>query len=144
MLSKAIALAAREFEGRKDKGGSPYILHCMYVMEQVSHLGEDVMMAAVLHDVAEDTDITFQDLQDMGFSDTVVNMVDYLTHREDMSYDEYIERMITYAPRSVLKIKMADLRHNSDIHRMKGLRDKDFERLKKYHRTYATLREALK
>ena len=54
MLDKAIRIASVAFEGKKDKGGSPYILHCLHVMNEVRHLGVNAMASAVLHDVLED------------------------------------------------------------------------------------------
>ena len=69
-------------------------------------------------------------------------MLAILTHYDDETYDEYIKR-ITVNKHAIL-IKMADLRHNSNINRMKGLREKDFQRLEKYHRAYKTLETALK
>jgi len=61
-LGKAIAIAATAFEGAIDKGGNPYILHCLWVMNAVRHLGEDYMIVAVLHDLLEDTDWTAERL----------------------------------------------------------------------------------
>lgn len=141
MLGTAIALAAEVFVGKTDKGGKPYILHCLHVMNAVEALGVEAQIAAVLHDVIEDTDITAEVLRDQyGFDERTVKRVVMLTHSCDESYDEYIKRVsidnITRA------IKMADLRHNSDITRMKGLREKDFARIEKYHRAYAYLKEA--
>lgn len=67
MLGKAISIAAQAFEGKRDKSGSPYILHCLWVMDGVKHLGEDVMIAAVLHDLIEDVpDWTFAQLTKEG------------------------------------------------------------------------------
>ena len=137
MLDKAIAIAATAFTGKLDKGGNPYILHCLHVMYGVENLGIEAMQAAVLHDVVEDTKWTLDDLRNEGFSDHVVAMVDRLTHRNGEDYDDYLDRI---APCSTTRaIKMADLRHNSDITRMKGLRDNDFKRLEKYHRAYSFL-----
>lgn len=137
MLDIAIAIAAQAFEGKLDKGGKPYILHCLHVMYAVESLGSEAMQAAVLHDVVEDTSWTLEELHKRGFSDHVIAMVDRLTHRNGEDYDDYLDRI---APCSITRtIKLADLRHNSDITRMKGLRDKDFKRLEKYHRAYAFL-----
>lgn len=62
-LSKAIAITSAAFVGKNDKGGQPYILHCLYVMDKVKHLGNEVMCAAVMHDLIEDTDCTFDELR---------------------------------------------------------------------------------
>lgn len=139
MLDKAISIASRAFEGKHDKGGVPYIMHCVHVMRKVRHLGTEAQIAAVLHDLLEDTDWTANDLIKHGFNPHTVSLIELLTHKKDQDYDEYILRLsVSPVARA---IKMADLRHNSDIHRMKGLRDKDFDRLKKYHKAYAFLRD---
>lgn len=139
MLDKAISIAAQAFEGKHDKGGQPYILHCLHVMNRVKRLGEQAMIAAVLHDLIEDTDWTAQALIDEGFDPKTVSLITLLTHGDGEDYMDYIMR-ISVSPAARL-IKMADLRHNSDIHRMKGLREKDFKRLEKYHKAYAFLKE---
>jgi (p)ppGpp synthase/HD superfamily hydrolase len=139
MLGKAIAIAAEAFETKKDKGGYPYILHCLYVMNGVKALGEEAQIAAVLHDLIEDTKWTATDLLDEGFNTHTVDIIVMLTHKPNEPYDDYVKRVSMN--RIARKIKMVDLQHNSNITRMKGLRDKDFKRLEKYHRAYAYLNE---
>lgn len=134
MLGTAIALAAKVFDGKFDKGGSPYMLHCLQVMYWVDQSDSELMQIAVLHDVVEDSDLTINDLQQMGFSERVLKALECLTHHKQESYDNYIRRVATNA--DSIKVKLADLRHNSDITRMKGLREKDIKRLEKYHRSF--------
>ena len=138
MLDIAISITAVAFEGKRDRGGTPYILHCLTVMEGVRHLGAKTMMAGIMHDLIEDTDWTLDDLRKRGFDEEVVAIVEKVTHLSSDSYDEYLDKLAV-CPHA-RAIKMADLDHNSQIHRMKGLRDKDFERLAKYHRAYAFLK----
>ena len=135
-LDRAISIAASSFEGKFDRGGAPYILHCLHVMHKVRH-DPILMIIAVLHDLVEDTKWTFDDLCAEGFSDRVIAALDCLTHRGGECYDDYITR-ISLNPDAIV-VKLADLKHNSDITRMKGLRTKDFERLEKYSRAYALL-----
>ena len=137
MLDRAIALAAESFKGRFDKAGRPYILHCLAVMNQMPQDDEELMAIAVLHDVVEDTKITFTDLAQQGFSRRVITALQLLTHNHDTSYDDYV-RALAVNP-DAKRVKIADLRHNSDITRMKGLETKDFDRLEKYHRSYIYL-----
>ena len=139
MLSKAIRIAAEAFEGKYDKGGQPYILHCIHVMNAVKDYGEDYMIVAVLHDLIEDTDWTLIQLGKAGITNRQVEALKLLTHLPNESYTSYIEELSTDP--IARTIKMADLRHNSDIMRMKGLREKDFQRLEKYHKAYAYLKE---
>lgn len=136
-LGRAIHLVAREFESRTDKGGKPYVLHCLWVMNKVRHLGEDYMIAAVLHDLVEDSDWTIEHLRKQGFSDHVVYAVDMLTHRKEHSYDQYIERVLM--SEIAVQVKLRDLEHNSKITRLKGIGEKDLERIGKYHRVYKKL-----
>jgi len=139
MLGKAIAIASEAFADKKDKGGQPYILHCLHVMHEVKSFGIEAMIAAVLHDLIEDTEWTAEQLISEGFKEHTVTIIKLLTHADHEPYDDYIERVsLNHIARA---IKKADLRHNSDITRMKGLREKDFKRLEKYHRAYAYLCE---
>lgn len=134
-LGKAIAIASELFKDTKDKGGNPYILHCLYVMGDTEDEVEAI--CGVLHDVVEDTEWTLQDLRDEGFNEEVIEILDLLWHRPEVSYDDYIKRL-AHKPKAK-RIKKRDLRHNSDITRIKGLRKKDIDRIEQYHRAYIYL-----
>jgi len=136
-LGLAISIAATVFENKTDKSGKPYILHCLRVMNAVDQKDEELMQIAILHDVVEDTHITLNDLKEQGFSDRVLVGVNMLTHKKGVDYDAYI-KMISNFPDAV-KVKIADLKDNSDITRLKGLSKKDFERMEKYHRSFIYL-----
>lgn len=137
-LAKAIAIAATYFDDTVDRGGQPYILHCLRVMNSVKHLGEDYMCAAVLHDIVEDTEITISDLSTIHkFNNDICMAIYCLTHLNKDSYDDYIKKIATNKMATL--IKLADLKDNSDITRLKGLRKKDFDRLEKYHKAYVYL-----
>ena len=142
MLDVAISLVAEKFKGKFDKGGQPYVLHCLHVMNAVCPDGDDheLMCIAVMHDLVEDTDTTIHDLYMLGFSDRVCKGVDDMTHRHGEDYmDVYIPR-IALNP-DTRRVKIQDLDHNSQMMRMKGLRQKDFKRIEKYHRAYAYLKD---
>lgn len=135
-LGLAISVAAQIFQNKTDKGGQPYILHCLRVMNAIN--GDNcTKCAAVLHDVVEDSEMTFKELTDIGFSDKTVGLLHLLTHQKETSYDDYI-KAIAVSPEAT-EIKKADLRDNSDITRLKGLRKKDLDRIEKYHRAYIYL-----
>ena len=137
MLGTAIAIVAQAFEGKTDKGGKPYFLHCMRVMNSVAHLGEDYMCTAILHDLVEDTDFTISDLVNHRFNQNVIYAVTLLTHDPKTDYNKYIQML---ANDDIARaVKLADLRDNSDITRLKGLTKKDFDRLEKYSRAYVYL-----
>ncbi len=138
-FGKAMFIAAREHLNVKDKGGHAYILHPMRIAMRLRTDDEELMSIAVLHDVVEDSKVTFQDLIDEGFSARVVDALRLLTHQKGVSYDDYIDAM--RGNLDALRIKREDLKDNSDITRMKGLSEKDFERMKKYLRSFAKVKE---
>lgn len=140
MLGKAIAIASKAFENTFDKGGRPYILHCIYVMNSVRFLGDLAMICAILHDLIEDCpEWTFERLREEKFSEEVIVILQLLTHRKETSYDDYIKAIAVHP--IAKEIKKRDLEHNSKITRLKGLRKKDFDRLEKYSRAYMYLSE---
>lgn len=143
-LDKAISIAAQAFEGVYDKGGSPYILHCLWVMHKVRHLGKDAMIVAILHDVPEDTDWTLDMLRAEGFSETVITAIDCVTYPDRCTEEEYLERTeIIVKPNYLARnVKMRDLEHNSKITRIKAFRDKDIARVRKYQKAYQILKKA--
>jgi hypothetical protein len=139
-LAKAISIATMAHEGQFDKGGKPYILHPLHLMNQLMF---DVQLAviAVLHDVVEDSLYTFDDLVAEGFSDRVLAALILLTHDKSSDYlDDYIPRICTNY--DAIRVKRKDLEHNSDITRLKGILDEDLERLKKYHIAFTMLSAA--
>lgn len=137
-LSKAIALAAKVFESKTDKGGQPYMLHCLRVMGGVDQNDHELMAIAALHDVVEDSTISLDDLTAMGFNSRIVTAVMMLTHSKEVPYDEYIAAISTN--KDARAVKLSDLKDNTDITRLKGLREKDFARMKKYHTAYTYLK----
>jgi GTP diphosphokinase / guanosine-3',5'-bis(diphosphate) 3'-diphosphatase len=132
-----IVLAANRHAGQFDKGGHPYILHVMAVMYLVDSEDDEVKQIAAGHDLVEDTGVTYKELQELGFSDRVVHGIRCLTKVPGETYDEY-KAKVKSNPDAVA-VKMADLKHNSDISRLKGLRQKDFDRMAKYMAFYAEL-----
>jgi (p)ppGpp synthase/HD superfamily hydrolase len=137
MLGRAIEIAVTAHAGQVDKGGRPYILHPLWVMDRVRHLGDDYMIVAVLHDVIEDTDWSIGQLREEGFSDIIIDALSLLTHIAGIPYDHYI-KVLSRNPISKA-VKLRDLEHNTKVTRLKGLRKKDFDRLEKYHRAYTYL-----
>lgn len=127
---KALKLMTEKHAGQKDRSGLPYILHPFHVAEQMTD--EESTVAALLHDVVEDTDTTFEELEEAGFSDRVIKTLKLLTHEEGTDYYDYV-RKIGEDPLA-RKVKLADLQHNMQIERLDELRPKDLERLEKYKR----------
>jgi (p)ppGpp synthase/HD superfamily hydrolase len=128
-LERAIQIAVEAHKGQLDKSGKPYILHPLRVMLRMST--PEQMMAAVLHDVVEDTPWTLDQLRDEGLPENVLEAVDCLSHREGESYDQFVERLLPHP--IARKVKLADLEDNMDIRRLSGtLSAKDIERINKY------------
>lgn len=134
-LARAISIAAVGFEKVMDKGGQPYILHCLRVMNQMDT--EEEKIVAILHDTVEDGVTTIEELIKERFSQNVIYALILLTHKKETPYDEYIKAIATDP--LATKVKLADLKDNSDITRLKGLTKKDFDRMEKYHRSYVYL-----
>jgi (p)ppGpp synthase/HD superfamily hydrolase len=136
LLERAIAIALEAHQGQTDRYGAAYILHPLHVMTQMDT--EPEMMAAVLHDVLEDSELTLEALRDEGFSTEVLEAVRLLTHdATKRSYQEYVHRL---KPNPIaVKVKLADLRHNMDIRRMDRVEERDAVRLEKYRRAWEAL-----
>lgn len=141
LLSKAIHLATNAHAGQFDKGGKPYILHCLQVMENLNTDDEELQCIALCHDVIEDTKTTYKDLEEVGFTQRIIDGIRAMTKLPGQTHDEYKEQI--FASKDGMLVKMADLQHNSDIRRLKGVTDKDIERMAKYHRFFLEIRSKL-
>ncbi len=129
-LERAIAIAAKAHEGQVDKAGAPYILHPLRVMFRVNTVEE--RMAAVLHDVVEDTNVTIGMLRAEGFPEGVLSAIESLTRRPGETYETFVLRAV--ADPIGRTVKLADLAENSDLSRIPMLTAKDNERAAKYRR----------
>ena len=136
LLSKAITLALNAHEGQFDKSGMPYAGHIMRVMAAGRTIDEKIV--GVLHDVAEDTDWTFDALLNEGFPVHIVDALRCVTKVSDCEpYDEFIER-VKSNPLAVA-VKINDLTDNMDVRRYKELSEWDVKRLRKYLKAYKEL-----
>lgn len=141
MLSNMLVLAVNGHAGQFDKGGNPYILHPLKVMYYLKSTDEELMCIGVGHDLIEDTKTTFQDLRDAGMSERVIAGIKALTKQPGQTYDEYKEGI--FANHDAMIVKQADLRHNSDIRRLKGITEKDMARNIKYLQFYMEIEAKL-
>lgn len=139
MLNNMIVLAATKHSGQYDKGGNPYFMHVSKVQFYLKSDDEELNCIALGHDIVEDTDVTYQELRDLGFSERVINGISCMTKNRGESYEEY-KAKVKSNPDSI-RVKMQDLRHNSDIRRLKGITEKDIRRIEKYHAFYMELKE---
>ncbi|NTW37933.1 MAG: HD domain-containing protein [Syntrophobacteraceae bacterium] len=134
-LERAITIAAQAHQGQTDKAHEPYILHPIRVMLRLST--PDERMAAVLHDVLEDTDWSRTDLEREGFSRAVLDAVEALTRRSDETYEDFLHR-VSLNP-IALRVKLADLEDNLDASRIAQPTDRDVRRMEKYRAARALL-----
>jgi (p)ppGpp synthase/HD superfamily hydrolase len=124
-LSDAIAIATAAHDGQVDKSGRPYIGHPLRVMASVT--GEHAQMAAVLHDVIEDTSVTAEELLARGCPAAVVDAVVALSHLPDEPQDVYLRRVA--ANPLAVTVKRADIADNLSPARMARLDDETRARL---------------
>jgi len=135
-LEDAILLAVQAHRGQRDKAGAPYVLHVLRVMLQMPD--DTTRMAAVLHDVVEDTPHTLDDLRAAGFTEDVISAVDALTRRADETYKAFVRRAGGHPV--ARRIKLADLEDNMDTRRLPRLTERDESRLQRYRDAWALLR----
>lgn len=128
LTRKAMKIAYEAHKDQTDKSGVPYIFHPIHVAEQMTD--EMTTCVALLHDVVEDTDITFEQLMGTGFPNEVISALRLLTHDKSVPYSEYIEG-IKGNPIATA-VKLADLKHNSDPARLQIIDDNAKQRMEKY------------
>lgn len=133
---KAIKIAYLAHHGQVDKSGIPYILHPIHLAEQMET--EETCIVALLHDTVEDTSVTFEDLE-KEFSEDIIEALKLLTHDKAIPYMDYVEKIKSNPIAKVVKI--ADLRHNSDITRLDYVSKKDEERREKYQKAINLLND---
>jgi (p)ppGpp synthase/HD superfamily hydrolase len=136
-LEDAIALAAEAHRGQVDKSGQPYILHPLRVMLRCRTDAQRI--AAVLHDVVEDTGRTPDDLRDLGYPAEILAALDCLTKRDGESYEAFVERAAADPIARV--VKLADIEDNLDLRRLPGVSDRDVDRLGRYVRAWRRLQQ---
>ena len=127
-LEDALILAAEAHRGQVDKAGKPYILHPIRVMLRGN--SHDECIAALLHDIVEDTAVTFDELRARGYSETVVAAVDGLTKREGEAYEAFVSRAAIHPVARA--VKLADIADNMDLTRLPHITEEDRERLARY------------
>ena len=138
-LAAAIQIAVNAHAAQFDKGGKPYILHPLHLMNQLL-FDPELAAIAVLHDVVEDSNITFETLKQAGMSDRVIAALRLLTHQPKQSYDDYVQQICPNY--DAIRVKRKDLEHNSDITRLRGIEQKDLIRMQKYHKAFIQLSDA--
>jgi (p)ppGpp synthase/HD superfamily hydrolase len=154
MIDQAIKLAAEVHEGQVDKGGEPYILHVLAVMEicRQNYRGfnkQEVLVTAILHDTLEDFDaekagFPINKLWDeikLTFGECVLTALEALTRPMGYPYADYIEN-IAQTNWIAREVKIADLTHNMDVTRLPEgeIGELDFKRWDKYRKALVRLK----
>lgn len=134
LTRKAMIIAYNAHQNQFDKANIPYIYHPIHIAEQMDTELECIV--ALLHDVVEDTDITLNDLE-KEFPQEVIDLLKILTHDKRIDYIEYIKKVKTNP--IATKIKIADLKHNSDITRLENITTTDLKRIEKYKKALEIL-----
>lgn len=134
LTQKAMKIAYNAHHGQVDKGGLPYIFHPYHLAEQMED--ELSCCAALLHDVVEDTDVTMAELA-AEFPEEVMAVLHLLTHREGVPYQDYVQA-IRQNPIAV-KIKLADIAHNTDQTRCPDLTEEQRTYFKHKYSTAAAI-----
>jgi (p)ppGpp synthase/HD superfamily hydrolase len=140
LLSSMLVFATTYHNGQFDKSGKPYILHPLKVMHYLKTNDEELQCIALGHDLIEDTDATY-DLILLNFGVRVANGIRTLTKVDGESYEDYKKKVLRNI--DAMTVKKADLRHNTDIRRLKGITDKDMARTLKYYEFYLEIEREL-
>jgi (p)ppGpp synthase/HD superfamily hydrolase len=141
---KALQIVEKAFLDKKDKGGHPYINHLIDVHDKIFKVYPwefELRAVSLLHDLLEDCPEWTEDKLREEFNDNIVDSVVALTKVRGEKYDDYISRLMKNTMAKI--VKLADLESNMDITRLNDLTEKDFERLKKYQKTYKKLKKAV-
>ena len=136
LTKKALKLCFEAHKEQTDKNGMPYVFHPFHLAEQMDD--EYTTCIALLHDVVEDTDTTLEQLS-LLFPKEIINAVALMTHDDAAPYLDYV-KAIKKDPLA-LKVKLADLKHNSDITRLDTIDEKALNRLEKYKKALIILQE---
>jgi (p)ppGpp synthase/HD superfamily hydrolase len=134
LLNKMLVLATNAHADQYDKGGNPYILHPLKVMHYLETNDVELQCIALGHDIIEDTKVTYADLRDQGFTARIIEGIRCLTKAPGETYEEYKFRV--FSNEDAMRVKLCDLRHNTDVRRLKGVTDGDIARTVKYHVFY--------
>ena len=137
ILEKAIKIALEAHKGQIDKAGKPYILHPLRLMVDVE--SEIEMISAVLHDVLEDSHFSVEDLKKEGIADEAIEIIQCLTKQSNESYEDFIKRI--FLNKRAAQVKIKDIQDNMNIARLDNVKQKDLERLAKYHNALMVLRK---
>lgn len=139
MTKLALKICFEAHRDQLDKSGLPYVFHPFHLAEQMTD--EETTVVALLHDVVEDTHITLGDLEKLGFGEKILEAISLMTHSEGVDYMDYVAKIKTNP--IARAVKLADLRHNSDMTRLDTVTDWDIKRAEKYKRAILLLTDGM-
>ena len=137
MTKKALKLCFAAHKDQTDKSGMPYVFHPFHLAEQMPD--ENTTIVALLHDVIEDTPYTLDELRAMGFNEQVLEALALMTHDKQIPYMDYVAKI--KGNKIARTVKLADLKHNSDLSRLYNVDEKAMKRIDKYRQAIALLSE---
>lgn len=135
MTKKAMKLCFEAHKDQVDKSGMPYVFHPFHLAEQMHD--EKTTIVALLHDVIEDTDCTFEDLRSAGFDNEIIEALKLMTHDDSVPYMEYVAAIKSNPIATA--VKLADLKHNADLSRLDVVDEKAIKRKEKYDKAICLL-----
>ena len=135
LTKKALKLCFEAHKDQTDKTGLPYVFHPFHLAEQMTD--EYTTVTALLHDIAEDTNYTLNDLKEMGYPDEVITALTLLTHDDGSEYMDYVKRLKNNP--IARAVKLADLKHNSDLSRYDKIDGNAIKRTAKYRQAIEIL-----
>ncbi len=138
LTNKAMKIAYDAHNGQFDQSGLPYIFHPYHLAEQMKD--EITVCIALLHDVMEDTEVTYETLS-KEFPNEVMDALLLLTHKKGVDYYDYV-RAIKKNPYAKA-VKLADIAHNADQTRMAGCGPIQEEQLAYWREKYEKARAIL-
>ena len=137
LTKKALKLCFEAHKEQVDKSGMPYVFHPFHLAEQMTD--ETTTVVALLHDVVEDTELTFEDIEKQGFGEEIISALKLLTHNDDTPYMDYVTKIKNN--KIAIVVKLADLKHNSDLTRLDIVDEKALKRKEKYEKAIKLLEE---
>ena len=137
LTKMAIKICFNAHKDQVDKTGLPYVFHPFHLAEQMDD--EISTVCALLHDVVEDSEMTFSELSGMGFPEEVIDVLKLLTHDTSVPYMDYVREIKKIS--TATKVKLADLKHNSDLTRLDEIDEWAIKRNEKYKEAQKILSE---
>ena len=135
LLETAKLLSQKAHNNQVDKAGVDYFTgHIQTVVDSVHSYKEKIV--AYLHDIVEDTDVTIDRIYE-EFGEEIGGAVEAITKPGKLDYTKYIEGI--KANELARAVKIADLKHNMDLSRLKEVGEKDIRRVEKYRKALGML-----